>query len=932
MPIIIGVGIVLTVFYYQLWIALDEWERDSNIWINQTQQKILYNSVLSQQLLEQYSFNQLQLHMVVMKSLLSKYQQSIIIQNPAAHFTVCSYRELMFNQCAQNVYDQLNENMLYADIYFSRSIFEFKLLTTQQQYFIEMNNRVSFYARASYLATQNEGLIQMVYFYNSDTTSLQNGVPSKYFNYTNADYQSCMGSGFIEPYDPRCRHWYTYAQQNQGFFIYEPYLNAVVGNLLMTLSSQVDYKNEFYSVDSIDFGMQNIVQLFNSALSENAYSVLIHEFNQTVFYHPMLLFYQVLSWADLEFININQYCSDSVELMQQCYNQKEDFSNQIDETIQFIKNGNYSIEDQFNLDQLYQRWERFGQKLISIIFPIKSQIKGFNNQSPYSYAILMTARVITDKSDDLKLFHLLNVNYIRIPLIIEFIILLILFLRRSYMEQQSCQLSQKIKNQIKQKQQTQQINRQQSKSFQKKSLYNKANKIKNDDSLNVQQQNDQSDNGQQIKINQIKSSQNKFITEEQQLMKQSHSKYNFKQIDDEQKYLKKYQEQLSPKINEARSILNNSNTYNQSQIMFKKQMKLNEFIPNKSLQSSSYNTIYQKNTQEKNYSALKIRKSIGKSKLSSKYSQKNDNFDYVQQLEFLQEKNKDENSQNQNSKDVMNTLFHFTKAKATFQQLKNQIGLSRCYFNLGLIYILKHNYNLAQEYFESSIILSLEVLGLDYLSLINQKLIFKQEEGTESQLTILCKRICSKAYSCKQYALQQIYLEDNSFENNYFFEQQQQNQQMELNVQKINYLLKNSLESYKAFFLCQSYQNQSKNLTEENSFNKIKCTANGEVNIINQIYEIQKSRQKFLRGLIEIKQYNYREAIEQFTLFIEEGSYYSCQLRRKAIHHLNQLFMIEFNKQIDLKKIYLDQKACIPYDITIIIQLEYQSQYSSFES
>ncbi|EAR90003.2 tetratricopeptide repeat protein (macronuclear) [Tetrahymena thermophila SB210] len=42
--------------------------------------------------------------------------------------------------------------------------------------------------------------------------------------------------------------------------------------------------------------------------------------------------------------------------------------------------------------------------------------------------------------------------------------------------------------------------------------------------------------------------------------------------------------------------------------------------------------------------------------------------------------------------------------------------------------------------------------------------------------------------------------------------------------------------------------------------------------------------------------------------------------------------MIEFNKQIDLKKIYLDQKACIPYDITIIIQLEYQSQYSSFES
>ncbi|EWS75865.1 transmembrane protein, putative (macronuclear) [Tetrahymena thermophila SB210] len=584
-PIIIGVGIVLTVFYKQLWIALDEWTLIQTNKQGKGQQCMDKSDAV---------INPIQFCTITVTSRIVQLQLTLIASGGYEKFTL-------------------------------------KIL-------IIYHHLVSFYGRASFLATQKEGLIYLRYLYNSDTTSILYGIPSAFFNYTDADYESCMGSGFIEPYDPRCRPWYTYAQQNQvlsiidnkkttkkiktittyfyftllkfldkknfmRFFIYEPYLNAVEGNLLMTLSSQVDYKNEFYSVDSIDFELQNIVQLFNSALSENAYSVLIHEFNQTVFYHPMLLFYQVLSWADVEFININQYCSDSVELMQQCYNQKEDFSSQIDETIQFIKNGNYSIEDQFNLDQLYQRWERFGQKLISIIFPIKSQIKGFNNQQPYSYAILMTARVITDKSDDLKLFHLLN-------------------------------------------------------------------------------QNDQSDNGQQIKINQIKSSQNKFITEEQQLMKQSHSKYNFKQIDDEQKYLKKYQEQLSPKINEARSILNNSNTYNQSQIMFKKQMKLNEFIPNKSLQSSSYNTIYQKNTQEKNYSALKIRKSIGKSKLSSKYSQKNDNFDYVQQLEFLQEKNKDENSQNQNSKDVMNTLFHFTKAKATFQQLKNQIGLSRCYSNL----------------------------------------------------------------------------------------------------------------------------------------------------------------------------------------------------------------------------------------------------------
>ncbi|EAR90006.2 transmembrane protein, putative (macronuclear) [Tetrahymena thermophila SB210] len=255
-PIIIGVGIVLTIFYQQLWLALDEWERDSNIWINQTQQQILYNSVLSQQLLEQYSFNQLQLHMVVMKSLLSKYQQSIIIQNPTANFTVCSYRELIFNQCAQNVYDQLNENIFYADI-------------------------VSFYARASFLATQTEGLIQLIYLYNSDTTSISYGVPSGFYNYTDSDYETCMGNGYIEPYDPRCRSWYTYAQQQKNnqnnneikkiqisdlnlyqmkrYFIYEPYIDAVIISLLSTLSSQIDYKNEFYSVYSIDFGMYFII-------------------------------------------------------------------------------------------------------------------------------------------------------------------------------------------------------------------------------------------------------------------------------------------------------------------------------------------------------------------------------------------------------------------------------------------------------------------------------------------------------------------------------------------------------------------------------------------------------------------------------------------------------------------------------------------------
>ncbi|KAL4510867.1 hypothetical protein ABPG73_007945 [Tetrahymena malaccensis] len=828
-PIIIGVGLVLIVFYQQLWFTLDEC---SNYiwWLSRA-------CSLNINLLQLYVKLYIQIQNQVIR-FLSK-------ENPSANFTVCSYRELIFNQCPNNVYDQLNQNMFYADMYFVRSTFKFNLLTPQQQYFIEMNNRISFYARASFLATQTQGLIQLIYLYNSDSTSISYGIPSGFYNYTDSDYESCMGHEYIEPYDPRCRPWYAYAQQHQGFFIYEPYIDAIIGSLLMTLSSQVDFKNQFYSVNSIDFGMQNLVQLFNTTLSKNAYSVLIHEFNQTLFYHPMLTFYQVSSWADIEYFNINQLCSDSIQQMQYCQNQKDIFSSQVDETINFIKSGNYSIEDQFNLDQLYQKWERFGQKMISIIFPIKSQLKGSNNQQPYSYTIIMTARVITENSDHFKLFNLLNVNSLRIPNPIQ---LLILFLRRSYMDQQSCQLNEKIKNKVKQKQ------------------------IKDENSQNYQQQNDQSDNRLQTQINQLQTSQNQSIIEEQQYFVDKNSKYSFNQTNESQKFQNKNQQWLSAKNSQAKSQLNNSYIQFHSSVIQKNQRKFNE-------------KLYQKSSDESIFSF-------------QQFNETNDEFYKIQQLDLHQEKVYEVTAQNQNSKDFMDSLFHFVKAKTTFQQLKNQIGLSRCYYNLGIIYLLKQEYYLAQEHFQSAVLLSLEALGLDQQNLTNQKIIFKQGEMTENQFTILCKRICSKAYACKQYALQHIYLQ-----------------------QKDN----DSLESYKSV----EKAIKNNNLLFSDLFKVFLCQEILEILIF---LEIQKGKQFFLQGLVEIKKQNYTKAIEYFTQVIEEGNYYSPQLRRKTIYHLDLLFKIKFNKQIDLKKLYLDQEACISYDITIILQLECQNLYPKFEN
>ncbi|EAS07335.3 tetratricopeptide repeat protein (macronuclear) [Tetrahymena thermophila SB210] len=69
-------------------------------------------------------------------------------------------------------------------------------------------------------------------------------------------------------------------------------------------------------------------------------------------------------------------------------------------------------------------------------------------------------------------------------------------------------------------------------------------------------------------------------------------------------------------------------------------------------------------------------------------------------------------AQNQNQQDFVNNLFHFSKAKTTFQKLQNQTGLSRCYFNLGVIYLMKYEYILASEYFESSIQVSLNSIGM----------------------------------------------------------------------------------------------------------------------------------------------------------------------------------------------------------------------------
>ncbi|EAS04197.2 tetratricopeptide repeat protein (macronuclear) [Tetrahymena thermophila SB210] len=918
-------------------------------------------------------------------------------------YTYCSYREFMFNECPKNVYSQINESPFYVQLYFVRSLFKFELLTPEQQYFIKMNEDLSFYSGAAFLASQSDGIIQISNIYNSDTTSLQVVSPSVWYNYTQASYQTCNGDQFIEPYDARCRFWFQYAKQYPGIFIFQPYNDALTGTLELSLSSQVLKDSKFYSVHTINFVMQNLVQIFNAYLSQNSYSVLFHEFNTTVLYHPSLVFYQKMTWVDVEYLNINQFCSDKQELLEYCYNQKEQLSNQINKTVQFIKTGNYSIENQFNLEQLYQYWERFGQKQISIIFPIQCKFKGLNNQYPYSHSIIMIARVITDESDNLKLFNLLNTNIIRIYLIIEFALisslilffiinygyflvyqisnpieLLTLFLRKSYQQQQTSQT--KVKKNKKKSWQYLKKKKSQKNLKSQNSTNNKKNNSSSRQNLfQIFIQNEYSNQTQNQKY--IEQSNIQWFKEEN-----SHEysqNYNFS---NQQNKLVKYSINQIKSQNTILQLKQTSNSKQDFQMQKDNSIKKIPQSSEKIYDSCYQSDLNQKNTEsfEQSYSVNKNNCSLNtiyfKQKIQRKKNSKlEDELYYKKKQErkniFLQElkplflemkiiKNvfKDLESlinysidaQNQNSQNYTKSLIHFSMAKSTFQQLKNQTGLGRCYYNLGIVSLLNCDYNLAEEYFESAILLSFEALGTDYQNIINQKIIKQSEENTENTILIISKRIFSKAYCLKQQALQNYYKYENlNIENNNnkfcikkrrdILQAVQQNfsrEQIQLLRQSLETFqivlnfVENNQYSYSEIFQIFLYQeiievliflnfndnnnykinkyikavhlilSNSKQLNQtigevqqKASIDQKKCFKQSIMNEINldinkQIIQNQKSRQLFLFGLNEQFNNNYLQSIQLFTQSIEEGTHYNPILRKKATFHLSQLFNV----------------------------------------
>ncbi|KAL4459472.1 hypothetical protein ABPG74_018085 [Tetrahymena malaccensis] len=944
LPILIGVALVLIIFYQNLMDALYKWEQDSSSWINLTQQQILYNSLLSQQIISQYSFNQMQINMIVMNGLISKYNDGQIISNEKSQFVRCSYRELVFNECSNDLYKLISINELYVDLYFIRSVFKFELLTHEQQNFIVMNNVLSFYARASYLASLKEGLLVIKSIYNSDATSLLNPIPSTNKNVTNSQFEYCLGSDFIEPFDPRCRPWYIFSRQHKGYYFYEPYRDAVLGTLIMTLSSQVRKKNTFQSVNSIDFDMIDIVKSFDISQKENQYSVLFHEFNNTIFSHPSLLSDQTLiSWQDLEFINIQDKNLSQIEY-DKVLQEKNNFTQQIQKSIDFIKYGNYSIQQQVNLDKLLQQWTKFDVKYLSLIFPLRNQNTQFQNQEPYSYSIILMARVLKDESDRLQLFNLLDINYIKIPLIIEFILIclavfvfignygyfqikqvqkpieiLIQFLKKSLQQQHQCQIQFYNKKDEKQTTLSNIQKLQPRKKNVSKNQQNNQSKFKNEDQtntvfspLNVDTPVQSTFNNLQLNLNNLICNDKNF---DQQKTIQLFSKNNLlsRLNNDEPNIIdqldsfatktkrQRYYSQQNPRLISTKNtnqIFQNFDSDNDfTNLQKPNNVSSNKYnYPDSQISIRNHSQSQVSDDKKKEVDKDKILQGLKPLFLEMKIIKKT-----FQNLERLINHEIDSNTHN--SEDNMNTLYHFAKAKSTFQRLQNEKGLSRCYFNLGIIYVLKNEYSLASQYFESSVQLNVTLLGIDSLKHIHENCFLNFEGDKDDWLIIFSKRIFAFAYCQKQIAFEMSYDRIEKCISKNFSTQSISQKYEDINVnqiEKISSILRKALDIFKVVENLFNYRNKCYSdifqafvyqeiieilisLDQKFYSKQILDYLDKTKYFLNKI-QVQKSKSSY-KGIISLKEYKLSEDTQNMN--VEDDLDY---VSNQNLNHINQSY------------------------------------------
>ncbi|EAR96027.2 tetratricopeptide repeat protein (macronuclear) [Tetrahymena thermophila SB210] len=593
-----------------------------------------------------------------------------------------------------------------------------------------------------------------------------------------------------------------------------------------------------------------------------------------------------MSWEDLEFQNITNGGSLNQQQIDKLKKEKQKFNYQLQKTLDFINTGNYSMFEQFNIDYLYQKWKKLEVKYISMVCPIKSKIEKYKTQEPYSHSIILAAKVIQDQSDLLKLFNIMNINSIKIPLIIESAIvclavflfianygyfqllqvqrpieILIKFLKKSLQQQHQCQ----VQIYTKKDEKVVNLSNIQKMIFRKRNtttnLTNNFSKFKNEDQVNTLLSPVHNETPSQTTFNNLQ-----FVNQWNQLdrrLEQNKTIQLFSKVNLNSKANLEDHTQVEYLDS---CILKNKKQRHYSQQNFKSNQTS---FKNSTQQLFNYDLNNQGNNSQKNYSSFRSFKNSPESNLSNRFS----SLSQITQ----EQKNKDENKEkilqglkplflemqiikeafqnlerlinykidasNPNQQDKMNTLYHFAKAKNTFQMLNNQNGLSRCYFNLGVIYILRNEFSLASQYLESSVWLTMALIGIDSLYKIKDKYALQHDTEQEEWLLIFSKRIFSLAYSQKQAAFQIIYQE------------------------KEDYLIQNSsLKSFQHKLIPPDQMQQIKSLLKKSLdyFNAIQNLFNNRSQSISEIFQIY-IYQEITEILIHLDHKNYCKQIKNYT-------------------------------------------------------------------
>lgn len=109
-------------------------------------------------------------------------------------------------------------------------------------------------------------------------TEITNKYPDNlyYIGYSNKDHYFPVGTDVPMDYDPTARPWYIGAMATDDFYITEPYIDAITGDMVITISKQFTTKSFRRGAISTDIYINYLVDLTNKGdYGENSYAFLV---------------------------------------------------------------------------------------------------------------------------------------------------------------------------------------------------------------------------------------------------------------------------------------------------------------------------------------------------------------------------------------------------------------------------------------------------------------------------------------------------------------------------------------------------------------------------------------------------------------------------------------------------------------------------------